>query len=108
MARSFAEAARKHMGSRWSSNKPGASGLIGFTQIACATTDGYKVAVLTAELPVIPHTVALKSMAEPVLMEALDKLNLHAAFAAVTALKNQMIRDSETLRVLVETLKLKN
>jgi len=95
-------------GSRWSSNKPGATGSIGFTQIAWATADGYKVAVLTAELPVIPHTVALKSMAEPVLMEALDKMNLHAAFAAVTALKNQMIRDSETFRVRAETLKLKS
>ena len=52
--------------------------------------------------------VVMKAMAEPVLLEALDKMNLNAAFADDTAFRNQMIRDSETFRVLVETLKLKN
>ena len=53
-------------------------------------------------------TVALKSMGEPVLMEAIDRMNLNAAFADDAAFKAQMARDSEYFRVLVENLKLKN
>ena len=52
--------------------------------------------------------VALKSMNEPVLMEAMDKMNLNAAFADDVTFKAQMVRDSETFRVLVDNLKLKN
>ena len=52
--------------------------------------------------------VALKSMSEPVLIEAMEKMNLNAAFADDTAFKAQMLKDSETFRVLVENLKLKN
>ena len=51
---------------------------------------------------------AAKSMTEPVLMEAMDKMNLNAAFADDTAFKAQMVKDSETFRVLVDNLKLKN
>ena len=53
-------------------------------------------------------TVALKSMNEPVLIEAMDKMNLNAAFADDAAFKNQMVKDSETFRILVDNLKLKN
>ena len=53
-------------------------------------------------------TVALKSMSEPVLIEAMDKMNLNAAFADDAAFKNQMVKDSETFRILVDNLKLKN
>ena len=52
--------------------------------------------------------VALKSMSEPVLIEAMDKMNLNAAFADDAAFKAQMVKDSETFRVLVDSLKLKS
>ena len=52
--------------------------------------------------------IAQKSMAEPVLIEALDKMNLNASYADSTAFKNQMIRDTDTFKVLVEKLKLRN
>lgn len=53
-------------------------------------------------------SVALKSMNEPVLMDAMDRMNLNAAFADDVIFKTQMVRDSETFRVLVDNLKLKN
>ena len=53
-------------------------------------------------------TVALKSMNEPILIEAMDKMNLNAVFADDVTFKAQMLRDSETFRVLVDNLKLKN
>lgn len=53
-------------------------------------------------------TVALKSMNEPVLIEAMDKMNLNAVFADDVAFKAQMVKDSEMFRVLVDNLKLKN
>ena len=56
MARAFAEAARKHLNqSIVITNKPGATGSIGFTDVAKAAPDGYKVSVLTAEILIIPH-----------------------------------------------------
>ena len=51
--------------------------------------------------------IAQKSMAEPVLIEALDKMNLNASYADSAAFKNQMIRDTDTFKVLVEKLKLR-
>ena len=47
-------------------------------------------------------------MAEPVLVEALDKMNLNAAYADSATFKSQMVLDTETFRALVEKLKLKN
>ena len=38
----------------------------------------------------------------------MEKMNLNAAFADDVAFKAQMVKDSETFRVLVDTLKLKN
>ncbi len=56
MTRSFAEAAKKHLPQPFIvNNKPGATGSIGFSDVARASPDGYKVAVLTAELLIIPH-----------------------------------------------------
>ena len=56
MARAFAEAAKKHLNqSMVVTNKPGATGSIGFTEVAKAAPDGYKVSVLTAEILIIPH-----------------------------------------------------
>ena len=48
----FADATRKHMSqSMVIINKPGASGAIGWTDVINAKPDGYKLAVLTVELP---------------------------------------------------------
>ena len=56
MTRAFAEAAKKHLAQPFVvNNKPGATGSIGFSEVARASPDGYKVAVLTAELLIIPH-----------------------------------------------------
>ena len=56
MARSFAEAAKKHMAQLFVvNNKPGATGSIGFSDVARAAPDGYKVSLLTAEVSIIPH-----------------------------------------------------
>ena len=56
MTRAFAEAAKKHLTQPFIvNNKPGATGSIGFSEVARASPDGYKVAVLTAELLIIPH-----------------------------------------------------
>jgi len=56
MARIFAETAKKHMSQSFIvSDKPGASGGIGMTEVQRATPDGYKMAVLISELAIIPH-----------------------------------------------------
>lgn len=56
MARAFAKAAKKHVNqSVVVTHKPGAAGSIGFTEVAMAVPDGYKVSVLTAEILIIPH-----------------------------------------------------
>jgi len=56
MARLFAETAKKYISQPIVvSNKPGASGGIGMTEVQRATPDGYKVAVLISELAIIPH-----------------------------------------------------
>jgi tripartite-type tricarboxylate transporter receptor subunit TctC len=56
LARSFAEASRKHMPqSIIIVNKPGASGSIGWQDVANAKPDGYRLAVITVELATLPH-----------------------------------------------------
>ena len=56
LARSFAEATRKHMPqSMIIVNKPGASGSIGWQDVANAKPDGYRLAVITVELATLPH-----------------------------------------------------
>ena len=56
MARAFGDAAKRHSSQPLViTNKPGATGSIGFSDVARATPDGYKVSVLTAELLIIPH-----------------------------------------------------
>ena len=55
MARIFAEAARPHFPQPFVVvNKPGASGAIGLSYVASAPADGYKVAMVFAELLTIP------------------------------------------------------
>jgi tripartite-type tricarboxylate transporter receptor subunit TctC len=56
LARSFADASRKHMPqSMIIVNKPGASGSIGWQDVAAAKPDGYRLAVITVELATLPH-----------------------------------------------------
>jgi tripartite-type tricarboxylate transporter receptor subunit TctC len=56
MSRAFAEAAKKHLPQPIVvNNKPGATGSIGFGDVARAAPDGYKMGVLTAEILIIPH-----------------------------------------------------
>lgn len=56
LARAFAEASHKHTSqSIVVTNKPGASGAIGWNEIINAKPDGYKIAVITVELLTLPH-----------------------------------------------------
>src|SRR5437762_7582048 len=55
MARAFADIAKKYVPQPFIvSNKPGASGGIGMTEVQRAAPDGYKMAVLISELAIIP------------------------------------------------------
>ncbi|MDM0078779.1 tripartite tricarboxylate transporter substrate binding protein [Variovorax sp. J2P1-59] len=61
MARLFAEVSKKYITQPIVvSNKPGASGGIGMTEVQRATPDGYKVGVLISELAIIPHLAMTK------------------------------------------------
>jgi tripartite-type tricarboxylate transporter receptor subunit TctC len=56
LARAWAEAVRKHMAQPVTvSNKPGASGAIGWQDVISSKPDGYKLAVITVELTTLPH-----------------------------------------------------
>ena len=56
LARAFAEASHKHTAqSIVVTNKPGASGAIGWNEVINAKPDGYKIAVITVELLTLPH-----------------------------------------------------
>jgi len=56
LARAFADTARKHLAQPFViNNKPGASGVIGWTDVVNSKPDGYKLAVMTVELTILPH-----------------------------------------------------
>lgn len=56
LARAFAESSRKHLPqSIVVVNKPGASGAIGWADVANAKADGYKMSLITADLTIVPH-----------------------------------------------------
>lgn len=56
LARAFADVARKHLAQPIVvNNKPGASGVIGWTEVLNSKPDGYKLAVMTVELTTLPH-----------------------------------------------------
>jgi tripartite-type tricarboxylate transporter receptor subunit TctC len=56
LARVFAEAAKKHFSQPITVlNKPGASGAIGLAEVVAAKPDGYKIAMVTVEMAIIPH-----------------------------------------------------
>ena len=56
LARAFSEAARKHLPQPiMVINRPGASGMIGHGEMINARPDGYKLAVVFAEITIVPH-----------------------------------------------------
>ncbi len=56
LARAFAEAAKKHLPQPFTvNNRPGASGMIGHGEMINAKPDGYKLAVVFAEIVIVPH-----------------------------------------------------
>jgi len=56
LARAFAEAVKKHLPQPAVVNdKPGASGVVGMSDVLNGKPDGYKVSVVIAELVILPH-----------------------------------------------------
>ena len=56
LARAFSEAARKHLPQPITViNRPGASGMIGHGEMINAKPDGYKLAIVFAEIVIVPH-----------------------------------------------------
>jgi tripartite-type tricarboxylate transporter receptor subunit TctC len=56
LARAFADVARKHLPQPIVvNNKPGASGVIGWSDVLNSRPDGYKLALMTVELTTLPH-----------------------------------------------------
>lgn len=56
LARAFADAARKHLSQPITVvNRPGASGMIGHGEMINAKPDGYKLAMVFAEIVIVPH-----------------------------------------------------
>ena len=56
LARSFADASRTHFSQPIVVvNKPGASGAIGWADVINSKAEGYKMAVITVELTILPH-----------------------------------------------------
>ncbi|RZL64706.1 MAG: tripartite tricarboxylate transporter substrate binding protein [Variovorax sp.] len=56
LARGFAELVKKHLPQSVIVNdKPGASGVVGMSDVLNAKPDGYKVSVVIAELVILPH-----------------------------------------------------
>jgi tripartite-type tricarboxylate transporter receptor subunit TctC len=56
LARAFAEASRKHLAQPFTViNRPGASGMIGHGEMINAKPDGYKLAIVFAEIVIVPH-----------------------------------------------------
>ncbi len=84
LARAFSEASRKHIGqSIIVTNKPGASGAIGLTDVLNANPDGYKLAMVTAELATLPHIGVIKFTHED--FAAIAMLNADPAAITVKA-----------------------
>jgi tripartite-type tricarboxylate transporter receptor subunit TctC len=56
LSRAFAEAAKKHLPQPITvNNRPGASGMIGHGEMINAKPDGYKLAMVFAEIVIVPH-----------------------------------------------------
>ncbi|GHD00666.1 ABC transporter substrate-binding protein [Pseudorhodoferax aquiterrae] len=84
LARALAEAARPHLGqSLIVVNRAGASGGVGWAELINARPDGYKLAIVTVEITMIPHLGVVKFSADDVLPIA--RLNADPATIAVRA-----------------------
>jgi tripartite-type tricarboxylate transporter receptor subunit TctC len=65
MARAMGDASRTHLAQPIVVlNKPGAAGGIGLTEVANAKPDGYKLALVTADMVIIPHLGLTKTTYE--------------------------------------------
>ncbi len=84
LARALAEVARKHLPQDLIVlNRAGASGAVGWTELANARPDGYKIGIITVELTMIPHMGLTKISSDAVLPVA--RLNADPATIAVRA-----------------------
>lgn len=84
LARALAEAARKHLPQDLIVlNRAGASGAVGWSELANARPDGYKLGIITVELTMIPHMGLTRISADSVLPIA--RLNADPATIAVRA-----------------------
>jgi tripartite-type tricarboxylate transporter receptor subunit TctC len=84
LARALAEAARPHLGqSLIVVNRAGASGGVGWSELIHARPDGYKLAIITVEITMIPHMGVVKFSSDDVLPIA--RLNADPATLAVPA-----------------------
>ena len=84
LARALAESARKHLPqSLIVVNKAGASGGVGWSELVNAKPDGYKLAIITVELTMIPHMGLTKITADDLV--PIVRLNADPATLAVRA-----------------------
>lgn len=85
LARVVAEAAKKHVSQPVTVvNKPGASGGIGLTEVVNSRPDGYKIAMITIEMAIIPH-VGLAKFSPENDFTPLVRLNADPLVLAVSA-----------------------
>ena len=84
LARAIAEAAHKHLPQDLIVlNRAGASGAVGWTELANAKPDGYKIGIITVELTMIPHMGLTKISSDSI--TPLVRLNADPATIAVRA-----------------------
>ena len=84
LARVFSDVARKHLSQPITVvNRPGASGMIGHGEMINAKPDGYKIAVVFAEIVIVPHMGGSKLSYEDFMPIA--RLNADAAAVTVRA-----------------------
>ena len=84
MARIFTEVAKKYVSQPMVvSDKPGASGGIGMTEVQRSAPDGYKIGVLISELAIIPHLGMTKATVSDFIPIA--RLNADPGVVAVRA-----------------------
>ncbi|CAB5678412.1 Argininosuccinate lyase [Delftia tsuruhatensis] len=82
LARALAEVARKHLPQDLIVlNRAGASGAVGWTELANAKPDGYKIGIITVELTMIPHMGLTKISSDALVPVA--RLNADPATIAV-------------------------
>jgi tripartite-type tricarboxylate transporter receptor subunit TctC len=84
LARALAEAAHKHLPQNLIViNRAGASGGVGWSELVNARPDGYKLAIITVEITMIPHMGLTRFTADDV--QPIVRLNADPATIAVRA-----------------------